>query len=289
MRVAGVKLHRFPLSNLACRNFVRIDYTSDRVWSSNPTRHLAAFEPSRVLNNLSGRLAIFRRVHRVRRQVTVSLLKDDVMDPMKLLGSLMGSNATGGNLLGSLLGGGGGATGGGGAAGMLGSLLGGGGRGGAAGMLGSLLGGGAAAGGIGSMLGGLLGGGGAPEAAAAPKAQAAAPSADQATLMIRAMCNAAKADGQVDDQEQANIIGKLGDDVGEAEINFLKQELAAPLDVAGFARSVPADMAQDIYALSCMTVKVDTPQEAQYLQQLGQGLNLDGATLGAIHQQLGLS
>ena len=215
------------------------------------------------------------------------------MDPMKLLGSLMGRNATGGNMLGSLLGkamGGGGApAGGGGAGSMLGSLLGGGGGGGAGGMLGSLLGGGAA-GGLGSMLGGLMGGGGgaAPEApAAAP--EAAGPSADQATLMIRAMCNAAKADGQVDEQEQATIIGKLGDDVGEAEINFLKQELAAPLDVAGFASSVPADMAPNIYALSCMTVKVDTPQEAQYLQQLGQALNLDGATVGAIHKQLGLA
>lgn len=211
------------------------------------------------------------------------------MDPMKLLGSLMGRNATGGNLLGSLLGGASGGGGGGGAGGMLGSLLGGAAGGGAGGMLGSLLGGGAG-GGIGSMLGGLLGGGGAAEPAAAAAApEARAPSADDATLMIRAMCNAAKADGQVDEQEQANIIGKLGDDVGEAEINFLKQELAAPLDVAAFARSVPAEMAPNIYALSCMTVKVDTPQEAQYLQQLGQGLNLDGATVGAIHKQLGLA
>jgi uncharacterized membrane protein YebE (DUF533 family) len=218
-------------------------------------------------------------------------MKDDDMDAMKLLGSLMGSNATGGNLLGSLLGGGAsGRSGGGGAAGMLGSLLGGRSGGGAAGMLGSLLGGGAAAGGIGSMLGGLLGGGGGEPEAAAPAPQAAAaPSADQATLMIRAMCNAAKADGHVDEQEQQNIIGRLGDDVGEAEISFLKQELAAPLDVKSFASSVPADMAADIYALSCMTVKVDTPQEAQYLQQLGQGMNLDQQTVGAIHQQLGLA
>ncbi|MFK7822156.1 MAG: DUF533 domain-containing protein [Planctomycetaceae bacterium] len=209
------------------------------------------------------------------------------MDAMKLLGSLMGSNATGGNLLGSLLGGGSGRSSGG-AAGMLGSLLGGKGGGGAARMLGSLLGGGAAAGGLGSMLGGLLGGGGSAEpAAAAPEAPA--PSADQATLMIRAMCNAAKADGHVDEQEQQNIIGRLGDDVGEAEIKFLQQELTAPLDVAGFANSVPADMAPNIYALSCMTVKVDTPQEAQYLQQLGQAMNLDQQTVGAIHKQLGLA
>ncbi|MDB4614514.1 tellurite resistance TerB family protein [bacterium] len=212
------------------------------------------------------------------------------MDPVKLLGSLLGRNATGGNMLGSLLGGGGG-----GAGGMLGSLLGGGGAaaggGGLGGMLGGLLGGGAAAGagGLGGMLGGLLGGGGAAEAAPEPAAASAAPAADQATLMIRAMCNAAKADGQVDAQEQENIIGKLGDDVGQAEIDFLKSELAKPLDAAGFASSVPADMAQSVYALSVMTVKVDTPQEAQYLQQLAQGLNLGNDVLAGIHKQLGLA
>lgn len=219
------------------------------------------------------------------------------MDPVKLLGGLLGNNATGGNLLGSLLGGGS-RGGGGGMGGMLGSLLGGGGSqaggGGMGALLGGLLGGGGAAaaggggGGLGGMLGGLLGGGGG-EQAAAPQAAPEPPSADSATLMIRAMCNAAKADGQVDQQEQQNIIGRLGEDVGEAEINFLKQELAAPLDVAGFAASVPANMAPNIYALSCMTVKVDTPQEAQYLQQLGQAMKLDQQTLGQIHQQLGLA
>lgn len=218
------------------------------------------------------------------------------MDAVKLLGSLLGKNATGGNLLGSLLGkatggggasGSGGATTGGGLGSMLGGLLGGGGGasgGGAGGMLGSLLGGGAAAG----MLGSLLGGGSA-EAAPAAAATPPAGAADQATLLIRAMCNAAKADGQVDQAEQQNIIGKLGDDVTQAEVDFLKSELAAPLDVAGFVSSVPADLAQNVYAMSVMTIKVDTPQEAQYLQQLAQGLKIDAATLGQIHQQLGVA
>jgi len=81
----------------------------------------------------------------------------------------------------------------------------------------------------------------------------------------------------------------LGDEVDQAEIDFLQSELAAPLDVDAFARSVPADLAANVYALSVMTVKVDTPQEAQYLKQLAQGLNLDNQTLGEIHQQLGLA
>ena len=212
------------------------------------------------------------------------------MDAVKLLGSLLGNNATGGNLLGSLLGkatGGGAATGGaagGGIGSMLGGLLGGGGgsTGGAGGMLGSLLGGGAA----GGLLGSLMGGGSKEEAAAPTPA---APQADQATLLIRAMCNAAKADGQVDQTEQQNIIGRLGNDVDQAEIDFLKSELSAPLDVAGFVSSVPADLAANVYAMSVMTIKVDTPQEAQYLQQLAQGLKLDNSTLGEIHKQLGVA
>ena len=216
------------------------------------------------------------------------------MNAVKLLGSLIGNNATGGNMLGSLLkgamGGGGQQAGGGGAMGMLSGLLGGGGGGqasGAAGLLGSILGGGGGGqqgGGIGGMLSGIMGGGEQAQAAVAPAQE----QTDQATLMIRAMCNAAKADGQVDEAEQQQILGKLGD-LDQAEADFLRQELASPLDVAAFANSVPAPMAANIYALSVMTVKVDTPEEAQYLQQLAQGLNLDQQTLGQIHQQLGLA
>lgn len=246
------------------------------------------------------------------------------MDAVKLLGALLGNNATGGNLLGSILGGGGrqaapqqgggaaellkgilggGApqqqSGGGGVGGLLGGLLGGGGGGGSASsnILGGLLkgaiakqmGGGAPTGGGGGgamdLLGGLLGGGAPAPEPEPPQRQAAN---DQATILIRAMCNAAKSDGQVDQQEQQNIIGRLGE-LDQNEIDFLQQELSSPLDVAGFARSVPQDMGPQVYALSVMTVKVDTREEVQYLTQLAQGLGLNQQTLDAIHQQAGLA
>lgn len=224
------------------------------------------------------------------------------MDAIKLLGSLMGNNATGGNMLGSLLkgamGGGQQQQSGGGAMGMLSGLLGGGGGGnsgggGPLGMLSGILGGKSGGGGGGpmGMLSGLLGGGGQKEAAAAAPA-APAPSQsqqDQATLLIRAMCNAAKADGEIDQAEQDAIIGRLGGDLDEAESNFLRQELATPLDVAAFAREIPSGMGADVYAFSVMTVKVDTREEVAYLQQLAQSLNLDGDTLRSIHEQLGLN
>ena len=80
---------------------------------------------------------------------------------------------------------------------------------------------------------------------------------------------------------------KLGDDVSEAEVNFLKQEFAAPIDVAAFAQSVPQGLEQQIYALSLTSIELDTQNEAQYLGQLAQGLKLDPNVCNQIHDHLG--
>ena len=222
------------------------------------------------------------------------------MNAIRLLSGLLGnqslSSGLGGQLLGGLLGGGGG--GGGGLGGMLGSVLGGGGGqqaggGGLGGMLGSVLGGGGGAeapapaagggGGLGGLLGSVLGGGGqAPEIPQEHQAEAN----DQATVLIRAMVNAAKSDGRVDQSEQDNIVSKLGAEVSEDEINFLKQEFAAPLDVAGFARSVPKGLEQQVYFLSLTSIDLDTQKEAEYLGQLAQAMGLDPNTCNELHDQV---
>lgn len=229
---------------------------------------------------------------------------------MLLSGALSKGGAGG---LGSLLGG---ATQGG--AGGLGGLLSGlaGGQGGAGGGIGDLLGqlqgqqGGAAKGGAGGLLGALLGGGGAAGGAAqsggaggmgallgsalgqgAPGAQPAPPAtseqSDQAALLIRAMVNAAKCDGAVDEQEQQKIVGKLGD-IGPEEAAFIRAEMQAPLDVAGFVRSVPRGLEQQVYVLSLMTVNLDSKAEADYLDQLAKGLNINEQASNQLHEQLGV-
>ena len=223
------------------------------------------------------------------------------MDAIRLLGSLMGNRSLasglGGQLLGSLLGGGGGgqqqqASG---LGGILSGVLGGGQQqqqqsaNPIGGLIGSVMGGGVGAGGggIGGLLASVLGGGGAQqEAPQLPPEQHAAAN-DQAVLMIRAMVNAAKSDGRVDEKEQENIISKLGDDVSQDEIAFLKQEFAAPVDVAAFAKSVPQGLEQQIYALSLTSIDLDTNNEAQYLGQLAQGLNLDPNLCNQIHDHVG--
>ena len=224
------------------------------------------------------------------------------MDAIKLLGSLMGNKSLasglGSQLLGGLLGGGQQqqqAPASSGLAGILGGMLGGGGgqqqsagSGILGSVLGSVMGGGGAASGIAGLVGGMLGGGD-DDAQATPAPQQAElqQANDQAVLMIRAMVNAAKSDGRVDETEQQNIISKLGSDVSEAEINFLKEEFAAPLDVAGFAQSVPNGLEQQIYALSLTSIDLDTQNEAQYLGQLAQGLNIDPNVCNQIHDQVG--
>ena len=221
------------------------------------------------------------------------------MDAIKLLGSLMGNQSLasglGGKLLGGLLGGGGGqqqqASG---LGGILSGVLGGGGQqqqsaNPLGGLIGSVMGGGGGGGGIGGLLGSVLGGGGGAEQQAAPQLppEQHAAANDQAVLMIRAMVNAAKSDGRVDEKEQENIISKLGNDVSQDEIAFLKQEFAAPVDVAAFAQSVPQGLEQQIYALSLTSIDLDTNNEAQYLGQLAQGLKLDPNLCNQIHDHVG--
>lgn len=228
-----------------------------------------------------------------------------------------GGNWSGGlgGLLGGLLGGGAQQqqpmNQGGGLGGLLGGLLGGGqqsgglgGLGGLGGVLGQLAGGGRSQGGgiPWAMLGGLamaafnmLGkrGGAAPNSlgdlsqALAPGGEAASALNEQALILIRAMINAAKADGQIDEQEKQNIIGKLTD-VNPQEEAFIKQEIAKPLNL-DFLSQVTQDMAMNVYMMSLMAINLDTQAEIQYMQQLAQALGLDPQTVNGVHQQLGVT
>jgi len=109
----------------------------------------------------------------------------------------------------------------------------------------------------------------------------------KAELIIRAMINAAKADGSIDEKEQESIIAKLGD-VTQEEIAFIKKEFAAPLDVEAFVRTIPASMAEEIYTVSLMAIDLDKNTEAQYLAKLAKGLKIPTHKANEIHEKLGV-
>ncbi len=214
-----------------------------------------------------------------------------------LLGSVLGGGSSSqssggglGDLLGSVLGGGSSA-GGGGLGDLLGSVLGGGSSGGAGGLDDLLKGG----------LGGLLGG------AIAKHAQTIDPDAptpmpddydmlpsdmepqqanEQATILIKAMINAAKSDGSFDRSEQEKLLAKLGD-VTREEMEFIRNEFNKPLDVQEFANEVPRGMEHQIYAISLSAIDLDAQSEANYLGQLAQALRITPQEANQIHDQLG--
>ena len=238
-----------------------------------------------------------------------------------LLGQVMGGSrqsgaaASGGlgDLLGSVLGGGAGARGGAGSGlgGVLGSVL------------GSLANNRSAAGGLGALAGAILGGGrgatrgavgGGGLALLASLAFAALQKAGrqpqmptalmeeetpeqqqqleaQAQIIVRAMINAAKADGQIDEAEVQKIIGRLDDNgLTEEEKNFFLVEARKPMDLQGIIAeaAVSQELAAEVYAASLLAIEVDTPAEQQYLQQLAEGLGLPAEAVAHIHATLGV-
>ncbi|MEM7073934.1 MAG: DUF533 domain-containing protein [Pseudomonadota bacterium] len=109
----------------------------------------------------------------------------------------------------------------------------------------------------------------------------------QAKLMIRAMIQAAKSDGQIDAEEQAAIIGRLGD-IDDEERAFVEAELKAPIDVAGLARDAGEIGREQVYSTSAAAIRLDSAAEAAYLHQLATALGLSDAQRDAIHDRMGL-
>lgn len=123
--------------------------------------------------------------------------------------------------------------------------------------------------------------GGEPEIAPTPQQEMAA------GLMLRAMIQAAKSDGKIDDSEREKLLGKLGD-VSTQERDFVNAELAAEIDVAGLAQQVPNGMEAQVYAMSIMGIDLDNQTEAQYLHDFATKLGIDQSSVNHIHDQLGV-
>lgn len=95
--------------------------------------------------------------------------------------------------------------------------------------------------------------------------------------MIVAMIQAAKADGNVDQEEMQRIFQKLDElGLGAEEKAFVLDEMRAPLDidrVVSFATC--PETATEIYAVSRMAIDPDLPAEQAYLMMLAARLQLD--------------
>ena len=89
---------------------------------------------------------------------------------------------------------------------------------------------------------------------------AAAAMETQAKLMIRTMIQAARADGEIDTQEQAATLDKLGD-IGEAEQIFVRAELEKPVNLLGLIQDASKANRDQIYATSLSAIRPDNDAE----------------------------
>lgn len=108
-----------------------------------------------------------------------------------------------------------------------------------------------------------------------------------AKLMIRAMIQAAKADGEIDEDERQAILEHMGE-MGAEELEFVKAELAAPIDIEGLARDTSEQMRAQVYATSLMAIRVDHAKEAEYLDGLADAMGLSPAVRDQVHRSMGL-
>jgi uncharacterized membrane protein YebE (DUF533 family) len=112
-----------------------------------------------------------------------------------------------------------------------------------------------------------------------------------AEIVLKAMINAAKADGQIDRGEVQRIVGKLRETgMAEEAQQYVMTEMQKPIDTPALvsaAKGQPA-LAAQVYAASLLAIEVDTPAEKQYLDQLAVGLGLQPEVTQRIKEMVGL-
>jgi uncharacterized membrane protein YebE (DUF533 family) len=115
--------------------------------------------------------------------------------------------------------------------------------------------------------------------------------ASTAELVLKGMINAAKADGQIDQQEGQRITSQLQQaGIDQHGQQWVLNEMYGPLDLDAFAAEIHSpEVAAQVYAASLLAIEVDTDAERSYLEQLARRTGLQPAVVQHIHQTMGLA
>lgn len=110
-------------------------------------------------------------------------------------------------------------------------------------------------------------------------------SSDTQRLIVSAMITAAKADGVIDEQEKARILGKLSEGgLTDEERQWLIEELQRPVDIAALVAQVSNQViAAEVYSASLLAIDIDTEEERSYLRSLAQQLELNAEVIKRLH------
>jgi uncharacterized membrane protein YebE (DUF533 family) len=114
---------------------------------------------------------------------------------------------------------------------------------------------------------------------------------NRSELVLKAMINAAKADGQIDEDEAQRIVGKLQEEGADADgQRYVLELMRRPMETETLIRAAKGhpNLAAELYAASLMAIEVDTPAEKAYLSNLASGLGLAPAVTRRIEEMMGL-
>ena len=108
-----------------------------------------------------------------------------------------------------------------------------------------------------------------------------------AEIIIIAMIDAAKADGQVDPDELTKIMTQLkSSGVGQEGVNYVMTKLRSPMEtnkIIAATKNRP-DLATQVYSASLMAIEVDTDAERKYLDNLARSMGLNSNIVRQIEQ-----
>jgi uncharacterized membrane protein YebE (DUF533 family) len=114
---------------------------------------------------------------------------------------------------------------------------------------------------------------------------------NQAQLVLKAMINAAKADGQIDEGEVQRIIGKLGDaGIDQKTRDLVLAEMNKPLDTEALVAAAKGNpqLAAQLYAASLLAIEVDSPAERAYLENFAKSMGLVPQAVTNLENTMGL-
>lgn len=112
--------------------------------------------------------------------------------------------------------------------------------------------------------------------------QPASPSEEAvAALLLRAMIQAAKSDGEIDAEERRIIMDNLRT-ATEAEVEFVRREMEGDVDARALAAATPPGLEREVYAASLLAINTDHFAEHDHLRRLAGALGLSEAETAEI-------
>ena len=108
-----------------------------------------------------------------------------------------------------------------------------------------------------------------------------------AEIILTAMIDAAKADGQVDSDELGRIMNTMkSSGVGQEGMNYVISKLQGPMETAKIVSAVKGrpELAAQVYSASLMAIDVDTEAERRYLDKLAKAMGLSQSVVNNIEQ-----